>query len=415
MKPDKQIEQKLEQLADAVGRRDSFVETVMSRIENSSVQPSKKMQRNIVLRRILMKNTIKYTAAAIILIAATLSLTVWDAAVPNVMASEVLASAIQAVQNTYSIHIKAKLRTLPQDNFSYINLEHDFVPVELWAKQSEDGRVRMRVDKPRRQLTADGKMATMIINHNYVVQMATSAYGVYNSDWLIKLADVQELLENELKMAKDDSKHEISVYHEDIDGQELLVLQRYSRANVSKGDYLRNKFIHDAERTFYYYFDPETKILMGMQMLVHTDEKEVVVFEITDIQYNPEIADSHFTLDIPENAVFHKEPEVLPDNEKYANMTPKEAAETIFTSCAEENWDEVLKFESQSRISAGMKHSWGGLEIIEIGEPFRSEGDGGWFVPYEIKVRDGRIVKHNLALRNDNAAKRWTIDGGRVF
>ena len=362
-----------------------------------------------------MKNTIKYTAAAIILIAATLSLTVWDAAVPNVMASEVLASAIQAVQNTYSIHIKAKLRTLPQDNFSYINLEHDFVPVELWAKQSEDGRVRMRVDKPRRQLTADGKMATMIINHNYVVQMATSAYGVYNSDWLIKLLAVDELLENELKMAKDDSKHEISVYHEDIDGQELLVLQRYSRANVSKGDYLRNKFISDADRTFYYYFDPETKILMGMQMLVHTDEKEVVVFEITDIQYNPEIADSHFTLDIPENAVFHKEPEVLPDNEKYANMTPKEAAETIFTSCAEENWDEVLKFESQSRISAGMKHSWGGLEIIEIGEPFRSEGDGGWFVPYEIKVRDGRIVKHNLALRNDNAAKRWTIDGGRVF
>ena len=362
-----------------------------------------------------MKNSIKYTAAAIILIAVTLSLTVWDAAVPNVMASELLTSAIEAVGNTYSIHIRAKLRTSPQDNFSHIDLEHDFVPVKVWAKQSEDGRVRMRVDKPRRQLTANGKMATMIINHNYVVQMATSHYGVYNSDWLIKLVAVDELLENELKMAKDDSKHEISVYHEEIDGQKLLVLQRYSQANVFKGDYLRNKFIRDAERTFYYYFDPETKVLVGMQMLVHTDEKEVVVFEITDIQYNPEIADSHFTLDIPEDAVFHKEPEVLPDNEKYANMTPKEAAETIFTSCTEENWDEVLKFESQSRISAGMKHSWGGLEIIEIGEPFQSEGYGVWFVPYEIKVRDGRIVKHNLALRNDNAAKRWTIDGGRVF
>ncbi|MHC5165415.1 MAG: hypothetical protein ACYSOI_08770, partial [Planctomycetota bacterium] len=167
MKPDKNIEQNLEQLADAVGSRDSFVNDVMSRIANSPVQSSKKTQRNHVLRRILMKNTVKYTAAAIVLIAATLSLTVWDAAVPNVMASEVLTSAIQAVQNTYSIHIKAKLRTLPQDNFSYINLEHDFVPVELWAKQSEDGRVRMRVDKPRRQLTVDGKMATMIINHNY--------------------------------------------------------------------------------------------------------------------------------------------------------------------------------------------------------------------------------------------------------
>jgi len=36
-----------------------------------------------------------------------------------------------------------------------------------------------------------------------------------------------------------------------------------------------------------------------------------------------------------------------------------------------------LKFESQSRISNGMKHSWGGCEIINIGEPFQSEGYGG--------------------------------------
>ena len=239
-----------------------------------------------------MKTPIKLTAAAAILIAATLSLTVWDTAVPNVMANELLTSAIQAVENTYSIHIKAKLRTLPQDNFSYIKLEHDFVPVELWAKQCEDGRVRMRIDKPRRQLTMDGQTATMIINHNDVTQIKTSAYGCFNCDWLTRLIAVNELLENELKMAKDDSMHEISVYHENVEGLELLVLQRHSRANVSKGDYLRNKFIRDAERIFYYYFDPETKILVGMQMLVHTEDKEVVVFEITDIQYNPEIPDS---------------------------------------------------------------------------------------------------------------------------
>ena len=39
MKPDN-IEQNLKQLADAVGTRDFFVETVMSRIENSSVPNS---------------------------------------------------------------------------------------------------------------------------------------------------------------------------------------------------------------------------------------------------------------------------------------------------------------------------------------------------------------------------------------
>lgn len=412
MKSEKDIEQKLEQLADAVSSQDSFVSNVMNRIENSSVQFSKNQERNILLRRIIMKKSIKLTAAASIVIAAVLTLTVWNTTTPNAMASEVLTSAIEAVQNVYTINIKAKLRTLPQDNFSYINPKLDFVPVEMWGKQCEDGRVRMRIDKPRRQVTMDGKTATMIINHNYVVQMATSSYGVYNNDWLMKLIIVNELLENELKMAKNDKNHEISVYHEEVDGQEFLVLQRYSQANVSKGDYLRNKFIHDAERTFYYYFDPETKILNGMRLFVHIDDEDVLLFEITEILYNSEIADSHFTLEIPEDAIFSKEPEILPDNEKYANMTPKEAAQAFFTACAEEDWEEYLKFENQTNVSEGWKRTIGGIEIISIGEPFQSEGYEGWFVPYEIKLKGGHIKKHNLALRNDNPAKRWIVDGG---
>lgn len=377
-----------------------------------SGQPAASPPGHFKIRRVLMKNTTKLTAAAIVLIAAVLSLTVWDKGVPNAMASEVLASAIEAVQNTYSIHIKAKLRTLPQDNFSHIDLEREFVPVEMWAKQCKDGRVLMRIDKPRRQVTMNGEMATMLINHNYVVQDKTPHYGVYDSDWLMKLMIVNELLENELEMAKDDSKHEITVYHDKIDGQELLVLQRQSRANVSEGDYLRNKFIRDADRTFYYYFDPETKILVGMQTLVHTEDEDVMVFEITDIEYNPEVADSHFTLDIPKNATYYKQPEVLPDNEKYASMTPKEAAQAFFTACAEENWEEYLKFNNESKVNEGWKRVIGGIEIISIGEPFQSEGYSGWFVPYEIKQKSGHVKKHNLALRNDNPAKRWIVDGG---
>jgi hypothetical protein len=413
MKPDNNIEQKLEQLADCVGRRDSFVNEVMNRIENSPVQPRQKTKTpHIVLRRILMKNTLKFTAAAVVLIAAVLSLTIWDTGFPTATASEVLTSAIQAVENVHSIYIKAQLRTPPQDNFANIKLELDFVPVEMWAKQCEDGRLRMRIDKPRRQITMDGITATMLINHNYVVQAPTFSYSCFDCGWLSRLTAVDELLENELEMAKRDSRHEVSVYHEEIDGQDKLVLQRYSQANVSQGDYLRNKFIQDAERTFYYYFDPETKLLEGMQLFVHTDDEDVLVFEITDIAYNPQIPDEHFTLQIPEDAVSYKKPEILPDNEKYANMTPKEAAQAFFTACAEENWDEFLKFSTDSRVSEGTKQYLGGIEIVSLGEPSKSGGYGGWFVPYEIKLKDGSLKKHNLALRNDNPAKRWIVDGG---
>lgn len=357
----------------------------------------------------------KFAAAAVIIIVVFLAVNIFHNTIPTTFAGEILTSAIQAVQNVHSVHIKARLRTLPQDNFSYIDPTHDFVPVEIWAKQCEDGRVYMRFDKPCRQLTVDGETATMIINHNYVVQLKTSSYGVFNCDWMTKLVAVNELLENELKMAENDSKHEISVYHEEINGQDKLVLQRNSQASVLKRDYLRNKFIQNSERTFYYYFDPETKLLEGMRLFVNTGERNILIFEITDIFYDPQIVDSQFTLQIPQDAIYHVAPKVLPDNEKYTSMTPKEAALAIFTACAKENWEEVLKFESQSRISAGMKHSWGGLEIIQIGEPFQSEGYPGWFVPYEIRVKDGRIIKHNLALRNDNPANRWVIDGGEVY
>ncbi|MBL7215495.1 MAG: hypothetical protein ISS71_07430 [Phycisphaerae bacterium] len=90
MKPDKNIEQKLEELADAVGRRDSFVDDVMTRIKNSPVQLSKKTKRNHVLRRILMKNTIKLTAAAVIAIA-TLLLFLFNTSSTSIAWAEVAA------------------------------------------------------------------------------------------------------------------------------------------------------------------------------------------------------------------------------------------------------------------------------------------------------------------------------------
>ena len=101
--------------------------------------------------------------------------------------------------------------------------------------------------------------------------------------------------------------------------------------------------------------------------------------------------------------------EVLHDNDKYKKMTPKEVAEALFTACAEENWDEFQKYWPDSDQ---MKDYLGGLEIISIGEPFQKDAYPGWFVPYEIKLKNGYVKKYNLALRNDNAAKRYMFDGG---
>jgi hypothetical protein len=33
-------------------------------------------------------------------------------------------------------------------------------------------------------------------------------------------------------------------------------------------------------------------------------------------------------------------------------------------------------------------------------------------VPYEIKLANGHVKKWNLAVRKDNPAHRWQVDGG---
>jgi hypothetical protein len=157
-----------------------------------------------------------------------------------------------------------------------------------------------------------------------------------------------------------------------------------------------------------YCFDAETKLLKGFEVFVHTDKGDVLIFEVNEIEYNPQIDDGLFTLELPQDVIWSKEPEVLPDNEKYVNMTPKQAAEAFFKACSEENWDEYLKFATESRVDERIKRAYGGLEIVSIGEPFKSGLYPGWFVPYEVKLRPREI---NVRLSNANSAKRFVITG----
>ena len=105
-------------------------------------------------------------------------------------------------------------------------------------------------------------------------------------------------------------------------------------------------------------------------------------------------------------------PPLLPNNEKYARLSPKQAARALLQACGNENWDEVLKFWPKPSLDQKFKDYYGGLITIRIGEPFRKGGYIGWLIPYEIKLKTGEIKKFNLAMRNDNSAKRYIWDGG---
>jgi hypothetical protein len=102
---------------------------------------------------------------------------------------------------------------------------------------------------------------------------------------------------------------------------------------------------------------------------------------------------------------------ILPDNKKYEQLTPKQAAETFFKACSAADWDEMAKFWPEAPTGEKfdrMKEYLGGLELISLGEPYQKSPYPGWYVPYEIKLRPAEI---NVRVSNTNAAKRFVIYG----
>ena len=380
---------------------------------SSSLKQTKQTKQLILLGHIMKSRITKLAAAAVIIIAVLISINIiWNTTIPTASATVVLQNAINAVSDLWSVHMKARMRTRPSDNFSNIGLNYDFVDIEMWKVTNEDGLVQWRVEKPGRVLLMDGLSTIMLIRPNYgVLEERSLPLGCFDS-WSGRLLNVRGLLDNELQKAKNIPDRAISLWREEVEGRDKIVLEVDIATEVPEDDYLRNKFIQDSDHVKVYRFDAQTELLEGLQVYVHTADEDVLIFEVTDIEYNVEIDDSVFALELPDNMVWHKEAEILPDNEKYQQMGPWETAQAFFQACADEDWDEILKLRPSSAVPQWLKDTYGGLEIINIGEPFKSGGYSGWFVPYEVKLKSGGIRKFNLAVRNDNPAKRYVQDGG---
>ena len=123
----KNIEEKLQSLADAFDSDENIVENVMHRIDQlAAAEPKKQSKNNLLVRRFIMNRFTKLAAAAVIIIAVTLSITLFDKSIPAAYALE---QTIQASHSVYYLHIKA---------FDPSQQE----PTEVWAEFDGAGQVK---------------------------------------------------------------------------------------------------------------------------------------------------------------------------------------------------------------------------------------------------------------------------------
>jgi hypothetical protein len=330
----------------------------------------------------------------------------------RVQAAEILAQGAMAVPKISTIYIQGKMRTEPDDyNFSDIDLDRDLlVSIELWKQFGEN--TKYRVEKPGVVAVMDGASTIILVKPvGEAWKIPHPMDNAADSGWLLSLTNVQNFINQELQSALAKG-WDLKLAHEQDKGKQKLSVTVETKAGLPDDDYLKYKYIFTSDTRRVYRFDAETKRLESIQIYVHQKDKDVLIFEANHIDYDQPIDPAVFSLKLPENVSWCEYPqEKLPDNEKYEKMTPKEAAAAFFQACSKEDWDEVSKFW-EGPVTKRLKKYLGGLQVISIGEPFQSKAYHGWFVPYEIKFKNGETKKSNLDLTNRNPGNRYVVDGG---
>jgi outer membrane lipoprotein-sorting protein len=330
-------------------------------------------------------------------------------------AAEIMTKGAQAVAKLTSIHLHGQLRTEPHDNFSYINSDCPFYTIEFW-KQFEP-ELKWRVEKPKRVVVMDGQSTVMLIEtDNIGVKVPQRTTSAFDTEWLHQIANLSNTISNELDNARAKG-WKLSLAEEQT--KEIVTIE--AKSGLPDNDYLKNSFFDDADTRRVYVFNNQTKLLESVKVYLHAAFGDKLIFELDQIDYNQPIDPSVWKLELPADVHWAQLPEQLPklpDNEKYASMTAEQAARAFFEACSREDWNEAAKF--MSPVTPRLKQYLGGLKIVSVGEPFASKTYPGQFVPYEIKLPVPIWGLHwlhydkkfNLAIRKDNPAGRWQVDGG---
>jgi hypothetical protein len=236
--------------------------------------------------------------------------------------------------------------------------------------------------------------------------------SAYDTDWLHRIANLSNTITNELKNALANGWKMSVTEERAANGRAKSIVTIEAKTGVPDNDYLKNMFMMNANTRRVYRFDAQTELLEAAQIYLTRTNDEVLIFDLQEIDFNQPIDPAVFQLQLPVNVSwFQNEMQELPDNDKYAAMTAEQAARAYFEAFSRQDWTEAEKFR-RSTVDEQTKEIVGGLELISVGNSFTSQGYPGRFVPYEIKLKDGRVTKHNIALKKDRKTGRWFVDGG---
>lgn len=316
-------------------------------------------------------------------------------------AKEIISQVIEAMYDAENIEMYVDVRTLPVENFRYIDIDEDFVTHHIDIANS-DSLSRWRIDKGERVAMSNGNDIYMWIPS---VKLGWHIGDPDNGNILGYMANLftpKKILETELENCINNSSTEYKVTKS---GSDIILVVHAAPQGDFENPYLLNSSIAESENIRSYVIDAETKRLKSATVSIISGNQEITVLKITSVNYG------HPNNDICRLADGVKFIETEHQPLGLKGLSAEEAASSVLN--AFENWNESIldKVIVREVSDAAYREQFSGSRLISIGRSFTSGSGNSIFVPYTLKLRDGQLLRHNLALQKTDAGG-WIVVGG---
>ncbi len=315
-------------------------------------------------------------------------------------AKEILSQAIEAMRNYDSIEMVVDVRTRPVENFRYIGLDDEFVTHHIDIVAS-DSLLNWRIDKGERVALSNGKDIYTWIPSVKLGFHITDTENENVLGYMANLLTPRMILEAELHncISNSDAEYTVSKSESDI----VLTVHTVPQGNF-ENPYLLNSSILESENVRRYVIDVNTKELKSATVSVLSGGREIVVLKVMSISYN----NNSNAFPLPEDIKF-VETENQPVGLK--GLSAVEATSAILNAFSEWNVAILDKVMIHEVSDAAYREQFSGSRLISVGNPFTSGAGNSTFVPYTLKLCDGTMQRHNIALQKTDSGG-WIVVGG---
>ena len=354
-------------------------------------------------RRIIRLLSGAMAAAVLVIAALTLGLNT-----PARAARNNFAQAVVAMEGVRSIRIELRIRTDEDEHFDYTNPLDEPVPHTLEAIYTP--QLLWRIEKPGRKALYDGRHTYLWFDALAEGEILPYSPGV--AGMLYLLIDPGQLLSFEEQLTR---SHDGSRYTLHREGDTLrLTVHSPAQGDFSQSGYMRNASVAESDTRREYRFDAASgRLLGGSITFLSADGRERTLLEIDRIEYDAPLDAAELTA-LPEGITWRDQTQTEATASRLAGIDATEAARLILDAFA--TWDSAILDEALSEYGARarvlLRSRYAGATVVECSAPVRSGTYPGLFVPCRLRMADGTTEKLHLALRNDNAQRRWVVDGG---